>query len=105
MIAWALAGGQGRYRVPRGRGITDLAVTPDGRLIAFSTTTSLSIGNVKDAVVVLRAADGAEVFRRILPRYARSQVAFPSNTLFAYVEWDGAKVESRVVHVPRDVGP
>ena len=105
VIAWVLAGGQGRYRVPRGRGITDLAVTPDGRLVAFSTTTSLSIGDVKDAVVVLRAADGGEVFRRILPRYARSQVAFPSNTLFAYTEWDRVNVAARVVHVPTDVGP
>jgi hypothetical protein len=105
VIAWALAGGQGRYRVPRGRGITDLAVTPDGRLLAFSATTSLSIGTVKDAVVVLRAADGVEVFRRALPRYARSQVAFPSNTLFAYTEWDGVNFAARLVHVPKDVRP
>jgi hypothetical protein len=103
VIAWSLPAGQGRYRVPRGRGVTDVAVQPEGRLIAFSTTMSLSIGNARDAVVVLRAADGTEVFRRFLPRYARSTVVFPARDLFGYTEWDGARAETRVLRVPPEV--
>src|SRR5262249_13168328 len=101
-IAWSLPPGQGVHRVPRGRSITDVAVHPDGRLIALSVTTSLSIGDVRDAVYVLRAADGAEVFRRYLVRYARSSVLFPAADLFAYTDWDGTRATTVVLRVPPD---
>jgi hypothetical protein len=101
-LVWALAGGRGMHRVPRGRGITDVAVHPDGRLIALSVTTSLSIGTVRDAVYVLRVADGAEAFRRYLVRYARSPVLFPARDLFAYSEYDGARATSLVLRIPPD---
>ena len=100
VIAWKLPAGAGTHRVPRGRGVTDVAVHPEGRLIAISTTTTLSIGDVRDAVVVIRTSDGAEVFRRTLPRYARSVTAFPSRDLFAYTEWDGARAAVNVLRLP-----
>ena len=102
-IAWSLPAGSGRHHVPRGRAITDLAVQPDGRLIAVSVTTSLSIGEVRDAVYVLRAADGVEVFRHYLPRYARSVVLFPARDLFAYTDWDGSRATTVVLRVPREL--
>ena len=101
-LAWSLAAGRGVHRVPRGRGITDVAVHPDGRLIAISVTTSLSIGVVRDAVYVLRTRDGAEVFRRYLVRYARSSVLFPTRDLFAYTEWDGTRAAVIVLRIPSD---
>jgi hypothetical protein len=75
-------------------------VHPGGRYVALSVTTSLSIGSVADSVYVLRAADGAQVFRRFLPRYARSAVAFPRDDLFAYTEWDGARAAIVVLRLP-----
>jgi len=95
-VRWSLATGQGSHRVSLGRGITAVATNPSGSLIAISVTTNLSIGNTPDAVYVLRAADGSEVFRKYLPRYSRSNVVFPSDDLFAY-SVDGTTI---VLHVP-----
>lgn len=75
-LAWSLPAGSGRYEIPKGRRITALSVDPAGRYVALSASGNLSIGSVQDSVVVLRVADGAEVWRRYLPRYSRSQVAF-----------------------------
>ena len=52
-----------------------------------------------DAVYVLRASDGVSVFRRNLPRYARSQVTFLGPEFFAYTHYDGARTEVRVLRV------
>lgn len=101
-IAWSQPAGRGSHRIPKGRSITDVGVHPDGRLIALSVTTSLSIGDVRDAVYVLRAADGGEVFRHYLPRYARSAVLFPSRDLFAYTDWDGTGAATIVLRIPSD---
>ena len=49
-VAWSLARGTGSLRVPKGRSITSLAVSPDGRWIALSVTSTLSIGSTADAV-------------------------------------------------------
>jgi hypothetical protein len=86
VAAWSLAAGTGEHRVPKGRRVTSAAVDPAGRYLAMSTTTALSIGQVKDAVFVLRASDGAEVFRRYLPAYSRSTVVFLGREFFAYSE-------------------
>ena len=75
-VAWSLPQGKGLYEIPKGRGVTAVSVDPAGRYIAVSVTGNLSIGSVRDAVFVVRVADGAEVWRRYLTRYARSQVAF-----------------------------
>ena len=58
------------------------------------------IGSVKDAVYVIRAADGKEVYRRFLPPYARSQPAFLGRDRLAFTAQDGDKPVVRVLKVP-----
>src|SRR5262249_49611595 len=99
-LAWSLAGGHGTHRVLKGRALTAVAVNPSGAYVAISTTTSLSIGHVKDAVSVLRASDGKEVWRRNLPTYSRSSVAFLGDGLFAFTDWDGMHATVRVLQIP-----
>lgn len=96
-VAWSLSAGRGTHRIPKGRGVTSASVHPDGVLVAVSTTTQLNIGSIDDAVFVLDARDGSEVFRRALPAYARSEVAFLARTTLAYTEWDGTRATLRVV--------
>jgi len=91
-VAWSLARGAGSLRVPKGRSITSLAVSPDGRWIALSVTSALSIGSTADAVSVVRVTDGAEVFRKYLPKYTRSSVAFGDAGQFIYTDLDGVEV-------------
>ena len=75
-IVWDLPSGSGRREVPKGGGITDLAVSPDGALIAVSTSTNLNIGGVRDSLFVLRTRDGAEVYRHYFRQYTRTRMAF-----------------------------
>jgi hypothetical protein len=75
-VLWDLPQGAGRHQVTLGSGITDLVVSPDGALIAVSTTTSLSIGAVRDSLFVLETGDGAEVYRRYFRKYTRTRMAF-----------------------------
>lgn len=91
-VAWSLPDGTGNHQVPKGRGITSLGVSPDGNWIALSVTSSVSIGSTLDAVSVLRVADGTEVFRKYLPRYTRSIVAFPDARRFIYTDLEGLHV-------------
>jgi hypothetical protein len=91
-LAWSLAGRSGMHRTNNGRSITAAAVDPTGSFIAISETTTLSIGNARDVVYVIRASDGSDVFRRYLPRYARSQVVFFEGGLFAYSDLAGTHV-------------
>lgn len=84
VISWVLDTGSGTHKIPKGSSPTAVAVDPAGRYIAFSTTTSLNIGNTKDAVVVLRTADGQEVFRRYLAPFNRTGVIFLGDAYFAY---------------------
>ena len=70
-------------------------MNPAGELIAVSTSPSVSIGNIDDAVFVFKAADGSEVYRRTLPTYSRSNVQFIGNDYLAMYEFEGEK--SRVV--------
>src|SRR5262249_474193 len=90
-VAWSLPAGRGVQRVPRGRSITSVAPSPDGRWIALSVTSNLSISSTPDAVSVLRAADGSEVFRRYFPKYTRSTVAFAGGR-FVYTDGGGVNV-------------
>ena len=91
-IAWQLAGGSGKYRLPRGRSITSAAADGAGQYVALSATTSYSIGAIKDLLLVLRTRDGAEIFRKYLPTYSRSQVVFLAPHWFAYDDWGNVKV-------------
>jgi hypothetical protein len=91
-IVWSLPAGNGTYRVPKGSSITSLAPSPDGRFIAVSTTSSLSIGSTPDAVFVLRATDGSDAFRRYFPKYTRSNVTFAGVDRFVYTDLAGVNV-------------
>jgi hypothetical protein len=75
-VLWNLPQGSGRHEVPLGSSITDLAVSPDGALIAVSTSTGLNIGSVRDSLFVLKTRDGAEVYRRFFRKYTRTRMAF-----------------------------
>lgn len=91
-LAWSLTVGSGMHRTNNGRSITSAAVDPSGSFIAISETTTLSIGDARDVVYVIRTSDGSDVFRRYLPRYARSQVVFFEGGLFAYSDLEGTHV-------------
>ncbi|MBI4471315.1 MAG: hypothetical protein HY646_01525 [Acidobacteria bacterium] len=83
-VRWDLSRASGSHLVLKGRGINSVSTNPSGTLIAISVTTSLNIGNIPDAVYVLSAKDGSEVFRRFFPTYTRSNVLFASDELFVY---------------------
>lgn len=91
-VQWSLASGSGMHRVPLGRSIHSAAFDGVGKLVAVSVGTSLNIGSAQDAVYVLRAADGQEVFRKYLPAYMRSPVAFLAGGYFAYSDRQGVRV-------------
>jgi hypothetical protein len=91
-IGWSFGGRSGRHRTNAGRSVTSAAVDPTGSYIAISETTTLSIGNTRDVVYVLRTDDGEAVFRRYLPRYARSEVVFFDGGFFGYSDLEGTHV-------------
>ena len=100
-VAWSLPAGEGSIEIPLGRGVTALSVDPLGRYIAVSVTRNLSIGDVRDAVFVLRAADGAELYRRYLDAYTRSQVAFLGADRLAVSVIENGAGRIDVLRVPR----
>ena len=91
-VGWSLSGGSGRHRTTTGRSVISAAVDPTGSLIAISETTTLSIGQARDVVYVLRTDTGADVFRTYLPRYTRSQVVFFEGGLFGYSNLEGTRI-------------
>lgn len=91
-LSWSLAAGTGTHAANKGRSITAAALDPSGRLIAISETTTLSIGEARDVVYVIRVEDGAEVFRAYLSRYARSPVVFFDGGFFGYSDLDGTHI-------------
>ncbi len=91
-LAWSLEGRSGVHRATKGRSITSATVDPSGHFIAISETTTLSIGDAPDVVYVIRTIDGADVFRKYIARYSRSQVVFFEGGLFAYSELEGTHV-------------
>jgi len=99
-IAWSLAGASRSSEVPLGRGITAVGADPGGSYVAVSTTTALNIGRIADSVYVLATKDGAEVFRRYLPTYSRSGVAFLGSERFAYDDRDADRFGVRVLRLP-----
>ncbi len=99
-IAWSLANGHGVHEALRGRSITAVKVDPDGAYVAISESNAIRDNIVKDAVYVLRASDGKEVWHRNLPRFTRSSLAFLGEKLFAYTDSDGAHPTVRVLQIP-----
>jgi len=99
-VGWSLPSGEGLYEIPKGRGISAVSVDPAGRYIAVSVSGTLSIGSVEDSVRVVRVADGAEVWRRYMPRYTRSQVAFLGTGHLALTRVNESDVRIEVLEVP-----
>ena len=91
-IGWSIGGQSGRRRTNAGRGVTSAAVDPTGAYIAISETTTISLGNARDVVYVLRTDDGADVFRRYLPRYSSSQVVFFDGGFLGYSDFEGTHI-------------
>jgi len=81
-LAWKLPKGSGRIEVPKGRGITSVSVNPQGSLIAVSVSSTLNIGGRLDAVFVVDAATGREVWRRSEDVW-RAEIAFVGNERLA----------------------
>ncbi len=98
-LRWRVAGGAGAHEVPLGRSITAVDASPSGSYIALSTTTALNIGRIRDSVFVLRTEDGAEVFRRYLPTYARSRVAFLGDSRLAFDDQERGRFGVRVLRI------
>jgi hypothetical protein len=99
-VAWSTRHGAGSYEVPKGRSVTAAALSSSGRYVAVSTTTDLNIGAVRDTVLVRRTDSGADVFRKTLPRYTRSHVAFLGASHVVYTEVDGGTATVRVLTLP-----
>jgi hypothetical protein len=91
-IEWSLPSGSGSHRVPLGRTINSVAFDTAGKWIAVSVSSDLMIGKTRDAVYVLSAAHGEEVFRKYLPPFNRSSVAFLDGGFLAYSDLDGVHV-------------
>lgn len=91
-LSWSLTAGAGTHPTNRGRSITAAALDPAGRLIAISESTTLSIGDARDVVYVIRVDDSSEVFRAYLSRYARSPVVFFEGGYFGYSDLDGTHI-------------
>jgi hypothetical protein len=99
VVAWDLQGGRGRIDEPKGRGISSAAADPSGRYVAYSTSSTLNVGAVPDAVALLAASDGSDVWRRRLPRYARAQVALFTEHL-AWSDSTAVPPRVRVLRLP-----
>jgi hypothetical protein len=99
-LRWRTPRGAGAHEVPLGRSITAVDTDPSGSYVAVSTTTALNIGRIRDSVFVLRTSDGVEVFRRYLPTYARSRVAFLGSFRFALDDREGERFGVRVLQIP-----
>ena len=104
-IVWDLPAGNGRREIPKGSGIKDQAVSPDGELIAVSTSTNRNIGNVRDSLFVLRTRDGVEVYRRFFRKYTRTRMAFlgPRHLAVTRADLDKGGGWIEVLEVPEAV--
>jgi len=91
-VAWSLPFGAGSHQARLGRSIHSAATDPSGKWVAVSVGTELNIGSAQDAVYILSAADGHEVFRKYLSRYTRSPIAFLDGGYFAYSDLTGVRV-------------
>ncbi len=99
-VGWSLPAGSGMFDIPKGRGITAVSVDSTGRHIAVSVSGNLSIGSIEDSVRVIRVADGKEVWRRYMPRYTRSQVAFLGSGYLAVTHIVAGQARVDVLEIP-----
>jgi hypothetical protein len=99
-IVYQLPSGNGVHEIPKGRSISSITVDPEGRFVAVSTSPSLSIGSVSDAIYVFSARNGEDVYRRSLPAYSRSQLAFLGPGFLAATRIEDGKSFVEVLSVP-----
>ncbi|MFN0316824.1 MAG: hypothetical protein ACKVQA_17535, partial [Burkholderiales bacterium] len=80
------------------RRLNHAAISPSAHYAAMSLETEHGrVLTLRDAVAIFDMTAGKEIFRRYLPRYTRSEVAFLDDAFFAYSE--PGKV--RVVRLPK----
>lgn len=88
-VAWSLPAGNGHHEVPLGRGVRHVTASPDGQLIAVSVGPNVRVGSIRDAVYVLRADNGEDVYRRYFQPHRRSLPAFLGTEFLAITVMDG----------------
>ncbi len=98
-IVWSLVTGSGKVIIPRGRSIHSVAVSPDGRHIAFATEAN-SYFNASGRLVLLRTSDSSILYRRRLAQFARIHLAFLGNNFLAMRSLEGSGNGVAVYHVP-----
>ncbi len=92
-IGWSLPSNANTHSFERLRQIQHAAVDPSGSFAAVSLETQFGrLLSLRDAVSVVRLSDRREIFRKYLPRFNRSQVAFLTARYFAYSEANQVRV-------------
>ena len=99
-VAWMVDGKTFKRELPRGLGLTQVAVDADGRYIAVSATSGLNIGRQRDQVWLIRTSDGVELFRRYAPKYSRDVVALPAAKYFAVSQLVAGRPTVRIYSLP-----
>ncbi|NNE83517.1 MAG: hypothetical protein HKN28_06060 [Alphaproteobacteria bacterium] len=99
-IVWALPTGRGTIVIPRGRGIEALSLAADGSFIAASVSTNLNIGSTNSAVFLVRTDNNEEVYRRYLPMYARTRLAFIGTRYLAMTRSENEQSFVDVYRIP-----
>ncbi len=90
---WSVGGRAGRYDADWSKLIAAAAVNPSGTYAALSLDTRfgrIPLGG--EAIVLVRLADGKEVFRKKLPRFTRSRVEFLGDRYLVWMEHGGVVV-------------
>jgi hypothetical protein len=98
-IVWALPAGRGSIVIPRSRGIEALSLAADGSFIAVSVSSNLNIGSTNSAVFVIRTDNAEEIYRRYLPTYARTRLAFIGGRYLAMTRSENGRSFVDVYHI------
>jgi hypothetical protein len=100
-VVWSLSGKQGVVRIPRGRGIDSFSVAANGSVIAVSVSSSLTLGSTQSAIFLMRTVNGDEIYRRYLPPYTRTRLAFLGNEYLAISRFEEGRSFVDVFRTPR----
>ncbi len=98
-IVWSLPGGSGEKTMPRGRSIESVAVSADGRHIAYSTESNTYF-NAQGRLVLFETAGGEVTFRRRLKQFSRIRLAFMGNDHLAMHNTANDEIGIAVFRVP-----
>ena len=103
-VVWDLANGRGTLDLPKGRRISSLSVSADGRMIALSTSSNLRIGDTPSAIIIFRTNDGEEIYRRYQGKHIRSNLAFLGSRHLAVTRFQEGREFVEVVRLPAPSG-